>query len=111
MSATNTTAGSPAPAGGAAGFQPQSTPGGAAASPPFAVAVQQQAATLLTRLYEYLEKNAAQYPILMNGVPTVFEAVDLYGRGMYPQALAQTMLIYQWVDGQRASVPPLQVTG
>jgi hypothetical protein len=103
MSATNMTA---APAG----FQTAAAPG-AAAAPPFAMAVQQQAATLLVRLYEYLEKNAAQFPSLLNAVPIVFQAVDLYGRALYPQALAQTMLIYQWIDSQRASVPPLQVAG
>jgi hypothetical protein len=93
MSATKVQA---APAG--------STPGG-----PFALAVQQQAATLLVRLYDYLQTNVEPHPILMNAMPTVFEAVDLYGKGLYPQALAQTMLIYQWIDNQRGALPDLPV--
>jgi hypothetical protein len=64
---------------------------------------------LLVRLYEYLQANAQSYPVLVNAVPTVFDAVDLYGRALYPQALAQTMLIYQWIDNQRGSVPNLPV--
>jgi hypothetical protein len=107
MSTTNAMAGSTrAFSGGTAGVQLQSAP---AAAAPFAVAVQQQAAALLVRLYEYLQTNAEPYPVLMNAIPTVFQAVDLYGRAMYPQALAQTMLIYQWIDNQRGSVPDLQV--
>ncbi len=78
-------------------------------SAPFAQAVQQQAAALLVRLYDYLQTNAQSNPMLVNAVPTTFDAVELYGHGLYPQALAQTMLIYQWIDGHRGAVPDLPV--
>jgi hypothetical protein len=87
----------------------QAAPAGSTPNAPFALAVQQQAATLLVRLYDYLQTNAEPHPVLMNAVPTAFEAVDMYGKGLYPQALAQTMLIYQWIDNQRGSLPSLPI--
>jgi hypothetical protein len=72
-------------------------------------AVQEQTATLLVQLYNYLQANIQQYPALANAIPTAFDAVELYGRSLYPQALAQTLIIYQWIDNQRASLPAIQV--
>jgi hypothetical protein len=110
MSAANAMAGSvPSSSQSTDGFRGQSAPSGSATAPSFMLAVQEQTASLLVQLYNYLQANIQQYPALANAIPTAFDAVELYGGGLYPQALAQTVIIYQWMDSQGASLPAPQV--
>jgi hypothetical protein len=81
-----------------------------AASPTFTSAVQGQAATLLVQLYNYLQANTQRSPTLGNAIPTTLDAVELYRRGLYPQALAQTLMIYQWIESQGGSLPAPRIT-
>jgi hypothetical protein len=80
------------------------------ASPTFTSAVQGQAATLLVQLYNYLQANTQRSPALGNAIPVAFDAVELYGRGLYPQALAQTLMIYQWIESQGGALPAPRIT-
>jgi hypothetical protein len=106
MSAASAMAGSVPPSFQSTdGSRGQSAPSGSATVPSLMSAVQEKAATLLVQLYNYLQANIQQYPALANAIPTAFDAVELYGRGLYPQALAQTLIIYQWTDSQ-GGVPP-----
>lgn len=80
------------------------------ATPPFTSAVQEQTATMLVQLYNYLQANTQRSPALGNAIPTTFDAVELYGRGLYPQALAQTLMIYQWIESQSGLLPAPRIT-
>jgi hypothetical protein len=80
------------------------------ASPSFTSAVQGQTASLLIQLYNYLLANTQGSPALGNAIPTTLDAVELYGRGLYPQALAQTLMIYQWIESQGGSLPVPRIT-
>lgn len=69
--------------------------------------VQYQAGMLLNRLYQYLDKNLAPCPALGKALPSTIDAVKLYSAGLYPQSLAQTLMVYQWISGQPGMFPPL----
>jgi hypothetical protein len=80
------------------------------ASPSFTSALQGQTATLLIQLHNYLQANTQHSPALGNAISTTLDAVELYGRGLYPQAMAQTLLIYQWIESQGRALPAPRLT-
>jgi hypothetical protein len=90
-------------------FRPAEAVAGTATLPaaPALPLAQQQASAMLVQLYDYVQANIQQYPTLANALPSTMDALTLYRNGLYPQSLAQTLLIFQWIQNQAGAFPAL----
>jgi hypothetical protein len=104
--------------GVAGAVQPVASPAGVAApaSAPFGADVdlefqtllafqRRQAAELLVKLYDYLDKNVAIHSELANVIPVLRQAVELYRTGSYDAALAQAFAVFRFIMLLRATKP------
>jgi hypothetical protein len=64
-------------------------------------------ADLIRKLYHYLEANSQRYRQLVDCIPMVRRAADLYGAGDYTGAFSQAYQAYRGITILRSNIPEL----
>src|SRR5579884_3729327 len=69
--------------------------------------LQQPVADMIRREYEYLNANSQQYTALMNCVPVVAQAAQLYGSGDLVSAFSMAYSVYRTIALLRLTNPSM----
>ena len=64
-------------------------------------------ADLIRKLYHYLEANSQRYPQVIDCIPMVRRAAELYGAGDYTGAFSQAYQAHRGITILRSSIPDL----